>query len=403
MNRITEIANGKNVVEALELCRSRVGPVLDLAIAVQQIPSPTFAEAERADFVERKFHELSLVDISQDAMHNVFARLPGRSGAGPSTGPVVLSAHSDTVFAHDTDLTVRYDSGQRSASTLISGPGLADNALGVAGLLAMAGLLKDAKLRPDRDIWFVANVCEEGLGDLRGMRSVVERFGNSASYIVIEGGSFGHIFHEAIGVRRYRLTIKTPGGHSWGDFGNPSAIHILGQIIAAIDRLRLPEHPKTSINVGVIEGGTTINTIAAQASCLIDMRSMNSEMLQRLVASLEQIAADFTKASDVSASMVQIGNRPAGVLPKETPLVSWAADALRQVGCREIHFVAGSTDANIPISMGLSAVCVGLANSGNTHRVDEFLDPSYLSEGMSQLLLLTLAAAGLEGDRIVKE
>lgn len=399
MKRITKIANKKVVVDALELCRSRVGPALDLAIAVQQIPSPTFAEAERAAFVERKFRELSLVDVSQDAMHNVFARLPGRS----SNGPVVLSAHSDTVFAHDTDLTVRYENGQKSATTLISGPGLADNALGVAGLLTTAGLLIDAKLSPDKDIWFVANVCEEGLGDLRGMRSVVERFGNTASYIVIEGGSFGHIFHEAIGVRRFRLIVKTPGGHSWGDFGNPSAIHLLSQIIAAIGRLRLPEHPKTTINVGVVEGGTTINSIAAQASCLIDMRSMNSEMLQRLVASVEQIAGQYTKASDVSVSMIQIGNRPAGVLSKETPLVAGAADALRHVGCREIHFMAGSTDANIPISMGIPSVCVGLANSGNTHRVDEFLDPARLPEGLSQLLLLTLAAAGLEGDRIKKE
>ena len=399
MNRIDKVKTNKAVQEALQLCRERVGPTLDLAIAVQQIPSPTFAEAERAAFVEKKLRELELVDISQDAIHNVFARLPGRN----SDRPIVLSAHSDTVFAYDTDLAVRYGNDQKPASTFISGPGLADNALGVAGLLELAGLLIDAKLRPARDIWFVANVCEEGLGDLRGMRSVVERFGQTASYIVIEGGSFGHVFHKAIGVRRFRLTVKTPGGHSWGDYGSPSAIHVLGRIVERIDRLMLPEQPKTTLNVGVIEGGTTVNTIAAQASCLVDLRSMDPGMLQRLVGSVEEIVGASKTSSDVTVTMTQIGNRPAGALSTDLPLVAWAADALRQVGCQDVHFMAGSTDANIPISMGVPSVCIGLANSGNTHRVDEFLDPTHLSQGLSQLLLLTVAAAGLESDRSQEE
>ncbi len=393
MNDVVEIANRPSVKEVLTLCRSRIGSTLDLAIAIQQIPSPTFAEAERAAYVEKKFRELDLADISQDAMHNVFARLPGRRGGTP----VILSAHTDTVFAHDTDLTIRYENGQRSPDKTIKGPGLADNALGVAGLLALAGLLIDGDLRVKNDIWFVANVCEEGLGDLRGMRSVVERFGKSASYIVIEGGSYGHVFHRAIGVRRFRLIIKTPGGHSWGDFGSPNAIHILGRIIDRISRLALPEQPKTTINVGVVEGGTTVNSIAAQASCLIDMRSMDPGLLKQLVAGVEEIVNECTEAKDVSATMTQIGNRPAGALSEETPLVRWAADALRLVGCDEVYFMAGSTDANIPISLGIPSVCIGLAHSGNTHRLDEFLDPARLPEGLSQLLLLTLAAAGLDG------
>lgn len=393
MKDIAEIAARPSVMELLALCRSRIDSLLDLAIAIQQIPSPTFAEAERAAYVEKRFRELGLADVSQDAMHNVFARMPGRRGGTP----VILSAHTDTVFAHDTDLTVRYENGQHSMDRIIKGPGLADNALGVAGLLALAGLFLDSNMRPDNDVWFVANVCEEGLGDLRGMRRVVERFGRSASYIVIEGGSYGHVFHRAIGVRRFRLTVKTPGGHSWGDFGSPSAIHILGRIIDGLSRVQLPQEPKTTINVGVVEGGTTVNSIAAQASCLIDMRSMDPGLLKQLVADVEEIVSDCTEARDVSATLTQIGNRPAGTLPEQTPLVTWAADALRLFGCDEVYFMAGSTDANIPISMGIPSVCIGLANSGNTHRFDEFLDPARLPEGLSQLLLLTLAAAGWGG------
>ena len=394
MRPIERLASNNIVKDALAMCQHRVGATLDLAIAIQQIPSPTFAEAERAAFVEGKFRELALADVGQDALHNVFARLPGRAGGRP----VVVSAHTDTVFDRDVDLTVRYGNGKEPSSAVISGPGLADNALGVAGLLAMAGLLIDAHLSTAADIWFVANVCEEGLGDLRGMRSVVERFGQNAIYIVLEGGSFGHVFHKAIGVRRFQLSVQTPGGHSWGDYGSPNAIHVLSRIIERIDRLNLPEQPKTSVNVGKIEGGTTVNTIAAQASCLIDMRSVAPAILQQLVDSVHQIAQECVGDEDVSMTMTQIGARPAGVLPQDSAIVTLAAEALNQVGCQEVHFMAGSTDANIPISMGVPSVCVGLANSGNTHRLDEFLDPKNLSRGLGQLLLLMLAAAGLEED-----
>ena len=392
MNQIAKIAGHKQVEAAMRLCRQRVGLALDLAISIQQIPAPTFAEAERAKYVENRFRELGLIDVSQDAMHNVFARYPGRS----NDSPVILSAHSDTVFSHDTDLTVRYENGQKPKSGLISGPGLADNALGVAGLLVIAGLLVDARLRPNQDIWFVANVCEEGLGNLRGMRSVVDRYGPGARYVVIEGGSYGHIFHKAIGVRRFQLTVKTPGGHSWGDYGSPSAIHILARIIGRIDELKLPGQPKTTVNVGVVEGGTTINSIAAQASCLIDIRSMDPQLLNQVRADVERIVDELSSGPDVTTTLSKIGDRPAGELAWDTPLVAQAATALEYVGCQDVRFMAGSTDANIPISMGIPSVCIGLANSGNTHRLDEFLDPSHLPEGLVQLLLLALAAAGIE-------
>jgi acetylornithine deacetylase/succinyl-diaminopimelate desuccinylase-like protein len=173
---------------------------------------------------------------------------------------------------------------------------------------------------------------------------------------------------------------------------------LLSRIISRIDSLKLPDDPKTTVNVGAIEGGTTINTIAAQSSCLVDMRSVEPATLQRLVESVEQIAKDCTKLADVSMTMTQIGNRPAGVLPRNTPVVTWAVDALRYVDCQDINLMAGSTDANIPISLGVPSVCVGLAKSGNAHRLDEFLDPANLPKGLAQLLLLTLAASGLESE-----
>jgi acetylornithine deacetylase/succinyl-diaminopimelate desuccinylase-like protein len=268
--------------------------------------------------------------------------------------------------------------------------------MGVAGLLLLAETLNRYDIRPQTDLWFVANVAEEGLGDLKGMRQVVERFGEAGAYIVIEGGSYGHIFHGAIGVRRFRVTVKTDGGHSWGNFGSPNAIHVLSRFIAALDGLAVPNKPKTTFNVGLIEGGTTINSIAAEASLLLDLRSAGAEELSNLVAQVEKLTAELGRKAGVAVEMAQIGNRPAGELSAESPLVVWATQALRQVGCDSYSLLSGSTDANIPISQGYPAVCVGLANAGNTHRVDEYLDVTHLPSGLSQLLLLTLAAAGFE-------
>jgi acetylornithine deacetylase/succinyl-diaminopimelate desuccinylase-like protein len=266
--------------------------------------------------------------------------------------------------------------------------------MGVAGLLLLANVLSLFNIRPQSDIWMVANVAEEGLGDLKGMRAVVERFGQAAAFIVVEGGSYGHIFHGAIGVRRYKVTVKTDGGHSWGNFGSPNAIHILGRFISAVDDLTVPRKPKTTYNVGLVEGGTTINSIASEASLLLDLRSAGSEELAILVAQVEKLAAHLGRKKGVQVEMEQIGNRPAGEIAADSPLVTWATQALRQVGCDSFSLLSGSTDANIPISQGYPAVCIGLANAGNTHRIDEYLDPTNLSNGLSQLLLLTLAAAG---------
>lgn len=386
MNRIEKIAQDRRVQAALAGFREGLAQAVELVIAVQQIPSPTFSEARRASFVQRRFEELGLCDVTRDELHNVYGRLP----ASPSTTspPVIISAHNDTVFPPETDLTVRRN-GRR-----VHGPGIGDNATGVAGLLLLAQALQEYKLQPENELWFVANVGEEGLGDLRGMRAVVERFDREATYLVVEGGLYGQISHEAIGVRRFRIEVETAGGHSWGCFGSPSAVHELGHLIAAIDDLVVPTEPKTTYNVGVIEGGTSINTIAPSASLLLDLRSEDPDVLARLVADVEEIVTGANGRSPVNITMTQIGDRPAGQIPRHTPLVAWTEAALRYVGCQKTTYIASSTDANIPLSQGMTAVCVGLTESGNAHRLDEYIDPTHLPDGLGQLLLLALAAAG---------
>jgi di/tripeptidase len=263
----------------------------------------------------------------------------------------------------------------------------------VAGLLLLLEAMNQFSLRSQADVWFVANVGEEGMGDLRGMRAVGERFGTSATYLVVEGGLYGQIAHQAIGVRRFRLDVTANGGHSWANFGRSSAIHALAHMITQIDGLSVPKTPKTTYNVGIIEGGTSVNTIAQSASCLLDLRSEDVGALAQLVQEVQAIVARAQKRGEVQVAMTQVGDRPAGQISRQAPLVQWAEAALHAVGCPTVTYIIGSTDANIPLSMGAQAVCVGLTESGNAHRLDEYIDPSKLPQGLGQLLLLMLAAA----------
>jgi tripeptide aminopeptidase len=385
-NRVDTIAGQPAVRAALAYFAETVEAAVDLTIAIQQIPAPTFAEAERAAWVAGRFQALGLADVHQDEIGNVYGRYPGANGGQP----VVVSAHLDTVFPQETDLSVRHE------GALVYGPGIADNSTGVAGLLLLAEALRRFDLRPPADIWFLSNVGEEGLGDLRGMKAAVDRFGSEATYLIVEGGSFGRLFHQAIGVRRFRLDVSAPGGHSWGNFGNASAIHILGKLIAAIAALSVPAEPKTTYNVGLIEGGTSINSIAHNAALWLDLRSEEPAALAQLLRQVEELVAQTNRQPDVTVQMTLIGDRPVGQIGRETALMQWAEAALRQVGCNQIEWAAGSTDANAPLGRGYQAVCIGLAKSGNSHRPDEYLDTVNLAAGLGQLLLLTLAAAGMK-------
>lgn len=394
MGRIERIAAGAKVRKALDSFLSQQEKFLQTIIAVQQIPAPTFSEADRARYIESMFHLLGLSDVGQDNLHNVFGRFPGSNPGAQK--PVIVSAHSDTVFAMDVDLEIRREGNN------LHGPGVGDNSTGVAGLFAIADAMRTYELRPAADTWFVSNVGEEGLGNLDGMRAVVNKFGRLATYVVLEGGLFGQISHEAIGVRRFRIEVSTPGGHSWGSFGNPSAIHEIGRIIVEIDNLKLPSRPKTTYNIGVIEGGVSVNTIAPSASFLLDLRSEDTHELDRLVNQVMDIlqrarTQALRNKKNIKISAKEVGNRPAGRIPRNTPVVRWAEEALRFAGCDAAIFVNGSTDANIPLSKGIDSVCVGLTRSANSHRIDEYIETGPLPNGLQHLLLLVLAAGNYSG------
>lgn len=387
MNHIEQIALEPCVQSAMTQFRTRQVDNINLIQAIQQIPAPTFAEAERAAFVESHMLALGLHDVRQDDLHNVYGRFPGQH----RRAPLIITAHLDTVFPLETDLRIR-ENGR-----LLSGPGIGDNSTGVAGLLLLAKSLIENQIQLTNDVWLVANVCEEGLGDLRGIRAVVEKFGQSAKYIIVEGGLFGQISHQAIGVRRFRLEVSGPGGHSWGSFGAASAIHVLGHLISAIDKLPVPTSPRTTYNVGIIEGGTSINTIAQSAALQLDLRSEEPSALQQLVDSVTDIVQQtnqLRRDEGIHVTMTAIGSRPPGQISRHTALVKTAVDALHYVGSQGITFMMGSTDANVPLSKGFTAVVLGLTESGNAHRLDEFIDPTRLPDGLSQLLLVTLATAG---------
>jgi len=362
-------------------------PTLATAIEIQQVPAPTFAERPRSVLVSQRMQALGLHDVEIDELGNVYGRRPGIV----ERPALLISAHLDTVFPADTDLSIRYE-GER-----VYGPGIGDNSVGVAGLLRLAEIYQRCDLPMQGDIWFVANVGEEGLGDLRGMRAVVERLRTRiGGVIVIEGCDFGSLHHQAIGVRRFRIEARGPGGHSWGNFGTPSAIHVLVRLAARLTELQVPVSPRTTFNIGMISGGTSVNTIAHYASMLLDLRSVSSAVLSDLVSEVYRLVEEATlDQPEVHLQIIKVGDRPSGAIPREHPLVQAAVAAYQMVGA-QISFQQSSTDANIPLSLGIPAICVGLTDGGNAHRTDEYILPMNLGRGMQALLLLSLAANTLD-------
>jgi tripeptide aminopeptidase len=364
--------------------QSIVMRVLEMAVQIQQVPAPTFMEIQRAAFVERNFHSIGIEDVWVDEFGNVYGRIKGQG----SKSAIVVSAHLDTVFHRSTNLTI-----DRTAEK-ISGPGIGDNSLGLAGLFGLYWAFSErqagVRVAPglERDVWLVANVGEEGLGNLRGMKAVVDHFGNDAlAYIVLEGMSLGHIYHRGLGVRRYRISVHTSGGHSWIDYGKPSAIHVLADLVTNINKIRLPIKPRTSMNVGVISGGTSVNTIAPYACCELDLRSENSQPLNALIHQIEALVvqSDQTIGEVVRVNAEVIGIRPYGEIPFDHPLVKLARKCYEQNGI-ETQLSIGSTDANEPLSRGLPAICVGLTTGGGAHTVEEYIHTQPLHHGLDALV-----------------
>ena len=354
-----------------------VNQVLELAIEIQQIPAPTFNESKRGEFIYERFIQENLIDVEIDEIGNVLGRLPGSGKAVP----IIVSAHLDTVFPSGTDL------GCERLAEKVVGPGIGDNAVGLAGLFGLLWELNQQQVILNSDLWLVANVGEEGLGDLRGMREIVNRFADQIqAYIILEGMALGQVYHRGLGVCRFRITVNTSGGHSWVDYGKPSAVHELAQIVTRLLAIQIPEGPRTTMNVGVISGGTSVNTIAAEASLDLDLRSEDVAALDELVKSVEGTYQE-SQSPDVRVSVELIGQRPVGEISQNHPLVALAVQGLEMVGIQP-RLNIGSTDANIPLSLGYPAICLGLTTGNGAHTVNEYINLPPLELGLKQLLLV---------------
>jgi tripeptide aminopeptidase len=348
--------------------------VLELATRIQRIPSPTFAEQERAEYLRDLFIQEGLDGVCLDSVGNACGRLSG-TGSAP---PLVVCAHLDTVFPPETDLRLK-----RQAERLC-GPGIGDNSIGVAALLGLVWLLRQRAFQPPGDLWLIADVGEEGLGDLRGMRAVVKRFGGEVqTYLIVEGMALGHVYHRALAVQRYRLQVHTAGGHSWTDYGQPSAVHELAALIVQLTALQLPQAPRTTLNVGKVSGGISVNVLASQAELELDLRSEESNVLEILIRQVQELVA-AANHSGVKTKMETIGRRPAGSIPAGHPLVRLAEDCLRQQGLNA-NLTIGSTDANLPLSQGYPAICLGVTTGGGAHTPEEFINTPPLRQGLEQL------------------
>ncbi len=346
--------------------------ILDLTMQIQQIAAPTFNESARGHFVHDLFHKENLKDVSMDDVGNVFARLPGRD---KHAKPLIVSAHLDTVFPESVNLQSREDVGK------VIAPGIGDNSLGVGALFGILWTLHQRKIELEHDLWLVANVGEEGLGDLCGMRAVVDRFNADViGYLVLEGLALGHVYHRAIGVKRYRIYTNTVGGHSWSDYGQPSAVHELASLVTKLTSMKLPREPRTTMNIGTISGGTGINVLASEAKCELDLRSEDPHTLEGVIAQAEDLIWR-TNREGVKIRTEVIGQRPAGEIPANHPFVKTAVDCMKKHGLEAI-LTAGSTDANIPLSRGIPAVVMGITTGGSAHTLHEYIKTEPIAMGM---------------------
>lgn len=365
---------------ALATAAAHVSDIIDAAIQIAGIAAPTGQEAARSTAVARMFRERGLIDVTTDDIGNTVARIPGRHAGAP----LLIAAHLDTVFPLDTPLRI-----QRTADRAF-GPGIGDNSLGVASAIALSSLFDDVGERPAVDVLVTGNVGEEGLGDLRGIRRVMDDRPEIGAVIAVEGHNLGRVTHVAVGSKRLRVSIASAGGHSWGDAGACNAIHGAAEIIHELYRIPLPANPKTTLNVGVIEGGTSINTIASNAWFNLDLRSVEAHALRRLADRVDRVLT--TNRRGLSVDVETVGDRPAGIVPADSRVVRLAIEILQELGVQPAGD-ASSTDANIPISRGVPSICVGLTSGGGVHREDEYIDLPPFTRGLAQLIELTLSVA----------
>jgi tripeptide aminopeptidase len=372
---------------------ARDDSIIRVQIAVAGIAAPTGEEQERGQWIARRFADCALSDVHTDAAGNVIGRRAGSS----DLPPVVICAHLDTVFPRGTDLSIRRE-GERFV-----GPGINDNGRGLAVMLALAAEIDGGRLRPHHPIEFVATTGEEGNGDLRGAKHYfAERGRNAHAMIALDGAGDERIIHRALGSRRFRATYKGPGGHSWAAFGVANAVHAAANAAARLASLSLPSSPRTTLSVGRIGGGLSVNSIPDEAWLEIDLRSTSATQLdqfERAIRRVAQVAADEENAKRVtgtralSVAVTCIGARPCGETPADHELVQSAVEATRLVG-RHPDLALASTDANVPISHGIPAIAIGAGGrGGDAHTHAEWFDNVNGSVGVARALTIVMAAA----------
>jgi acetylornithine deacetylase/succinyl-diaminopimelate desuccinylase-like protein len=383
-----------SVKQALDFVQRNEPKILEEQIRLCEIEAPPFKETQRAEALRITFQKLGLKNVRIDRVGNVLAERPG-AAARPH---LVFSAHLDTVFPEGTNVRT-----SRNGS-IIKGPGIADDCRGLAVVIGVIRALDEARIQTTGTITFVGTVGEEGLGDLRGVKHLFgeELKGRVDQFVSVDGAGLG-ITHTAVGSRRYRVTYKGPGGHSYGAFGLANPIHALGRAISTISNLQVPSEPKTTFNVGRIGGGTSVNSIPFDAWMEVDLRSADKAALGALDDAVREAidqAADsenarWSKPRQVTVEAKLVGDRPGGHVPETAPIIATTVSVTKALGL-PVELGEGSTDSNIPISLGIPAVTIdGGGGSKGTHSLDEQFDTTNSWQGTARALLVAIALSGV--------
>jgi len=394
--QVARLAEMRPVHEAFAWFRAHSRELEDRQLEVTAIPAPPWGEAARSLWLSARFEELGLSDVHQDELGNVFGIRPGVDSEAHA---VALSAHLDTVFPSETEIVVRREAGK------LYGPGVSDNSSGILALLAIAGAMRDAALANISPIIFIGSVGEEGEGDLRGMRHIFQQrrwLGSIETLIAIDGAGTDTIIAEGLGSRRYEVSVSGAGGHSWSDFGVANPIVALARVIDRFSRTPVPEMPKTTYNIGTIQGGTSVNSIPQHAIMRVDTRSASVEQLDKLERALREVVEEVlatmpsrNRNETLSAEVKVIGNRPAADLPLDSRLLQTIRAVDAQLS-NVARIQRASTDANIPLSLGREAVAIGAGGAGGgAHTVNEWYDPTGRDLGLKRILLITLGMSGV--------
>jgi acetylornithine deacetylase/succinyl-diaminopimelate desuccinylase-like protein len=396
---MARIAAQPSVKQALAYIEKHEPATQTAMLAINAIPAPTFAEAARARDYAARLKAAGLADVRIDDAGNVIGTWRG-SGKGPV---IVLAAHLDTVYPAATDLIVHEKDGRLYA------PGIADNGRSLAAMLTIVHAMRDAGVRTEGDVLFVANVGEEGLGDLKGVKYLFSQRKDIKAFVGLEpalGTDGDPVTYIGTGSRRFKVTLHGPGGHSYEGFGLPSAVHAAGRVIAHIDDVRVPSQPKVTFNVGVVQGGQSVNSISAEASMLIDIRSADAPLLakveQQIKAAIQQGVDETNQrwnSKAITADVVLIGDRPAGQMAADALIVRTALAAAKVQGRPALLDGPHSTDANLPMSLGVPAITMsGGGSSGGYHSEKlEWWSAQNAHTGPQNVLLTILGLAGVQG------